>query len=185
MLIPRSLADSYDTNRVIYDSPIGTADHKMLTCVPNCVKVSTLAICWHKVYDLRKSNLHLLARQSNLVDWDAILSNDDDVNTSWNTFYSVLVQLVQLCVPSRTVPITQQDKEWITPITKMLIMDRWSAYQSGNLAKYNRLKEKLKQEINNAKKIWANKLMNTTNGLCCGNLSVTLKRKSIWMQRLC
>ena len=61
--------------------------------------------------------------------------------------------------------MTSEDKEWMTPITKMLILDRWAAYNAGNWLHYNHLKEKVNREIQRSKEIWAERMTKTPNGL--------------------
>ena len=51
------------------------------------------------------------------------------------------------------------------PITKKLILDKWSAFRSSDWATYNHLKHEVKEEVKKAKQVWANKLLSTTNGL--------------------
>ena len=165
ILMSGDLADFYDPRRVIYDYPIASSDHKMLTCVPNNIKAPAAATRRHTVCDFRGSNLQYLHSQASLVDWDSVVRDDEDVNASWTTFHRTLKGLLQECIPMRTVNISLHDKEWMTPLTKMLIEDKWSAYRSRNWAKYNRLKTKVKAEVIKAKQIWADKLMNSTNGL--------------------
>jgi hypothetical protein len=99
-----------------------------------------------------------------LVDWNAILDNDD-IGVLWTKIHDCIMKLFELCIPSRMVPITNADKEWMTPITKMYIIDRWDAFRSKNWPLYNHLKLKVRKEIENAKRIWANRLMATSSGL--------------------
>jgi hypothetical protein len=61
--------------------------------------------------------------------------------------------------------MTDNDKEWMTPLTKFLIEERWSAYRRRQWEKYNHLKIKVRNEIKRAKLIWANKMKKSTNGL--------------------
>lgn len=165
ILMSRDLADSYDTRRVIYDCPLASADHKMITCVPNNVNAQTQAVRFYTVCDFRESNLQHLLFRASLVDWDSVVGENENVNSSWSAFHLSLKQLLHECIPKRTVSITHRDKEWMTPLTKILIEDKWSAFRSRNWSKYNQLKSKVRQEVAKAKQIWADKLMNTTNGL--------------------
>ena len=53
----------------------------------------------------------------------------------------------------------------MTPLTKMLILDKWAAYHSKDWTRYSHLKSKVKSEVLKAKQIWAERLMKTSNGL--------------------
>lgn len=165
VLMTEELASNYDSDRVIYDSPLGSADHKTISCVPNRIKTIPTSLSWHKVNDYRRSNVEHLLQQADLVNWNELLVDADTVNASWSKFHRVISKLVLHCIPSRTVPITTNDKEWITPLTKSLILDKWRAFRSHNWSMYNHLKGKVKSEIQRSKQIWADKFTHTTNGL--------------------
>ena len=165
ILMSKDLANSYNLDRVIYDAPIASSDHLMITCVPDCRRTSACVTRWHKVFDFRQSNIDWLYEQANSIDWDAVLNAGSDVNEKWHMFHSCLMDLLYQCIPTRTVPITETDKDWMTPIAKMLIMDPWNAFRCGNWPKFVHLKSKVKEEISKCKSIWAEKLMNSTNGL--------------------
>ena len=76
-----------------------------------------------------------------------------------------LHSLIDVNIPTRTVIITNNDKAWMTPLTKALINDRWAAFRLGQWNLYEHLKTKVKHEITRAKLIWANKLKSSPNGL--------------------
>ena len=69
------------------------------------------------------------------------------------------------CIPTRNIVITNNDKAWMTPPTKALINDRWTAFRLGQWNLYQHLKLKVKYEIAQAKQIWANKLKSSAYGL--------------------
>ncbi len=165
ILMSKDLANNYNRDRVIYDAPLASSDHLMITCVPDCVSSVASASRWHKVYDFRQSHINRLHQLANLVDWDALLYDGSDINEQWIRFHSCLLDLLKRSIPMKSIPITDKDKEWLSPITKMLIMDRWTAFRCGNWPLYRHLKNKVKEEIFKCKRIWAEKLMNTTNGL--------------------
>ena len=65
----------------------------------------------------------------------------------------------------KKVHMTDRDKQWLTPLFKLLINDRWRAYRMKNWALYNHLKAKVKAEIVKAKRSWANKLQIRSYGI--------------------
>lgn len=185
VLISHGLKHVYLQDNVEYNPPIGSADHLTLFVAPNHDGAPTSderlssssnfhqssgidpmasTIRWHKVYDLRQSNIDFLHHKACSIDWDS-LKRLCDVNEMWKEFYRIMTTLLQQCVPCRLVPITDNDKEWMTPITKLLILDKWSAFRSCNWSLYTHLKMKVKLEVQKAKKIWAQKIMTSTNGL--------------------
>jgi hypothetical protein len=179
MLNSDGLKDVYDEESVKFNPPIGLSDHLTLFITPSSTKRNACNvhangatrgssdgnICWHTVYDLRKSNIDFLYYHAGLIDWGSFLNAADNVNDMWSTFHNIMSSLLQSCIPSRLVAISKHDKEWMTPITKALIQDKWSAFRARNWPKYKHLKEKVKLEVQHAKQIWAEKLMKTTNGL--------------------
>ena len=164
VLVTKSLATFYDSDQVVYDAPIGTSDHLVITCVPDSTSPPKPDVRWHKVFDFRKSFLQRFLYVASLVDWNEVVS-DEDIDAMWSNFHSVLMKLMNEYIPTRLIPITSEDKEWMTPITKMLILDRWEAYNAGNWIRYNHLKEKVKKEILRSKEIWAERMTKTPNGL--------------------
>ena len=103
--------------------------------------------------------------QANLTEWNFLVSSASDVDEMWNNFHNSLKHLFESCVPSRFVPIRASDKDWMTPLTKMLILGKWLAFREHDWLRYNHLKLKVRIEVEKAKQIWADKLMSSTEGL--------------------
>ena len=167
ILVSEGLHHAYCAGKVTYCSPIGNSDHKTLFLPPSiCHSNSSPNVSrLHKVYDFRRSNIDNLLFQASLVDWDAMLKGLEDVDVMWFEFHKTLIALLQQWVPYRLIPITKNDKDWMTPLTKKLILDKWAAYHSKEWSRYNHLKLKVKAEVLKSKKLWAERLMKTTNGL--------------------
>ena len=139
----KDLANDYEPDHVIYDAPIGTAYHKAIFCCPKWNKASPPILRWHKVFDYRQSNLDQLFHHAYSVDWDTLLC-DNDLDVLWTKVHNCILELIKRHIPSRTVPMTNKDKEWMRPITKMLVMDKWDAFRSRNWSMYHHLKIKVK-----------------------------------------
>ena len=165
ILVSHDLREVYDESLVSYDCPVGRSDHLMITCRPSRNDPVKGFLRYSCVLDLRNSNISSLVSAANAVNWSEVVSQDANVNTQWNSFLNCLHQLVQENIPKHTVCMTDNDKEWMTPLTKHLIQERWNAYRMQQWDKYNHLKEKVKKEIKRAKAIWANKMKRSTNGL--------------------
>ena len=164
-LVSRELTDVYVSGSVTYDAPISTSDHVMLTVTPSGFSSDSVSRKSYIVHDLRKSYLDDLAFKTSQVNWGEIFKHGDDVDILWTNFYSVISQLISEVVPSKTVWISSTDKEWMTPLTKLLINERWEAYRRKDWKRYNELKFKVKLEIRRSKIIQANKLKNSAYGL--------------------
>ena len=142
ILVSRGLCKAYVDSNVQYNPPIATADHLTLSIIPvhdfngfqKRSHTSSTATTesssnptetrWHTVHDFRQSNLDFLWYRVNLIDWDSLLNSCSDVDEMWEAFHNSTKQLFQECIPSRLVPITSRDKAWMTPLTKMLIIDK-------------------------------------------------------------
>ena len=165
ILISHDLREVYDESLVTYDCPIGRSDHLMVTCRPLSQDPQNTLLRYSCVLDLRKSNVDALVSAAHNVNWSDVVPQDSDVDTQWNSFYNCVLRLIESHIPKHSVCLTDNDKEWITPLTKFLIQERWNAYRCRQWDKYNHLREKVKKEIRRAKEIWANKMMKSTNGL--------------------
>ena len=128
-LISRDLADVYLSENVIYDAPISTSDHLMLTAIPVGRFLEARRSRLHVVYDFRKSNLDALNSKVCHVNWDEIIKSEEDVDLLWRKFLSVIQQTITEVIPSKRVWMPSSDKEWMTPVSKMLINERWNAYR--------------------------------------------------------
>ena len=83
IVVSKDLSDIYDTNCIVYDSPIATADHLMLTCSPKNLVPTDIhnSIRLHKVYDFRQSNLAYLFHVVSQVNWVSLLDSFDNVDS--------------------------------------------------------------------------------------------------------
>ena len=123
ILMTKDLASNYDRERVTYDAPIASSDHLMITCIPHCDNIPASITRWHKIYDFRRSHILRLQQQVSLIDWNSLLPRDSDVSELCDYFHDYLTNLLNLCIPSRMIPLTERDKDWMSPMTKMLIID--------------------------------------------------------------
>ena len=180
LLMSSELNELYRTDEVMYDCPLGNSDHRVITACPispqDALKESQH--CVRYVYDFRKSNIDFLLSMASNVDWERVVEADD-VDDKWNNFETCLQALLNICIPMKEVHMTDRDKQWLTPLIKMLINDRWQAYRMKNWAVYNHLKSKVKIEIAKAKRSWAKKLQSATYGIWNLAKHVTSKSRKV------
>lgn len=162
VLISKELKSAYQVN---YDCPLGKSDHLMITCFPRHASPSPCQTRLHCVLDLRESHIACLVKAASQVKWAEVVPQDATVDCQWNVFHALLSDLIDTHIPKRFVLMSNRDKEWLTPLTKYLIHERWAAYRSRQWGKYEHLKKKVQQEIIQAKKLWANKLRSSPKGL--------------------
>ena len=118
VIISRELCNVYKEDRIDYDCPIGTGDHKMLTVHPYS---SSESVCMHehrpptthRAFDYRKSNIDFLIQMAQGIDWIKVV-NEQDVNKQWENLEICIKSLMGMCIPCHEVKMTEQDKEWMT-----------------------------------------------------------------------
>lgn len=177
VLVSDSLSEFYNENLVDYDAPIGNSDHKTVTATPKEKMSISNELHAITVYDFRKSHLNALIKQAEKMKWKEILNRNMSVDEMCNTFHYQLHCLLISSIPRKTVRLSQRDKEWMTPLTKSLINARWNAYRNKDWEKYEHLKRKVKDEILKAKRITAEKLLETSTGLWKLTRSISGKMK--------
>jgi hypothetical protein len=126
-----------------------------------------------KVYDLRESNVSAFRKSVANADWSFLL-RCNDVQQCVRHFYDIL-NFSLSSIPVSFVKVTSKTKAWITPVIIDLINKRWSAFRARNFPVYNHYKRKVKYEILKSKRLWSQKMCNTSKGFwsvvrdTCGN----------------
>lgn len=163
-LVSENLSKLYDDDCVSYNPPIGKSDHLTLIIAPKLYerrwKVSRLCV----VYDYRHSNLCNLIQEASMVNWLEIC-DIEDIDSKWRTLHTTICHLLEKSIPKKTVVMSSKDKSWMTPLTKLLINEKWNAFHAKKWEVYSHLKEKVRREIIKAKEKWATELKATPHGL--------------------
>ena len=129
VLVTDGLLRYYESNCISYDAPLANSDHLMISVTPNqCCDAQNFKKV-HTLYDFRESHLATLLRAATSFDWANLFNNINEVDEQVALFNESLNNLVKENIPTRTVVITSSDKPWMTPLTKALINDRWSAFR--------------------------------------------------------
>ena len=133
ILISRDLNKIYDKSHVHYDSPISTADHVMISVGPVHQNIHTYTKTFVPVYDFRPSHLSRLRQRIESMSWNDICEEGGSVSDRCLLLHQRLVDTVDEIIPKKMVTLSKKDKEWITPVTKSLIHERWVAYENDEL----------------------------------------------------
>ena len=165
VLISSCLESIYSPSQVSYEAFINKSDHLTLIVEPANYEEDVQQTRQHVVYDYRQSNLNNLESMAQSIPWSDIVKPADDVDRQWKCLFSCLLDLLHTTIPQKKVYLTSRDKCWMTPITKMLINEKWRAFRAKDWRKFNNLKDKLKNEIVKAKSLWSNKLKQSPNGM--------------------
>ena len=165
ILVSRDLSEVYKKENVVFNAPVGNSDHLTLYAVPVTPLPEAVRSRVVTIYDFRESNLTSLRRSLSKVNWESHMDSTTDVNELCAIFNNILNIHIQASIPQNQVIMTRRDKEWLTPITKSLINERWEAYRMKDWQKYNKLKVKVKTEVHKSKTLFCEKMKQTTHGL--------------------
>ena len=162
-LISENLISCYDSSKVSFNPPVGKSDHLTLLITPDYCLPQYEDRRKIKVFDFRKSNIENLVQDAATISWQ--VNALDEVDDQWANLKRKVTELMHNNIPQKTVIISSRDKIWMTPLTKLIINEKWKAYREQNWRLFNHLKRKTKVEIMKAKTLWAQKIKRSTNGL--------------------
>ena len=114
--------------------------------------------------DYRSSNIEAYARHLMQQPWNEWYESSLNVQEKTNIFYQ-WVNEASATLPVVYVEILSTDKPWLTPLVKHLINCKFEAYRSKNFALFKHFKSKVKMEVLQAKKRWADKMKSNSHGL--------------------
>jgi hypothetical protein len=180
VLVDANIADSYC--EAIIGPNLGKSDHHSVLIKPLKEIPSTLK--YKKLFDFRKSNLERCKRILLNFPWQTFYRSLASIDEKCDLFHDMINEAM-LTIPCELVPITKNDKPWITPLIKSLINKRYSAFRSRNFPLYEHYKGKVRKEIFKAKQKWItsntksskkfwNIINNTRNKKCVNHLSSLL-----------
>lgn len=140
----------------IIGPPIASSDHQTILLKPQPRYACHEEKNYSTFTDLRNSNITKFINKLKQTNWLHIYATED-IDEKVEIFNKSFKDALNL-LPIKTIPQSEKDKAWITPLTKHLIHERWKAFRSNNLPLYQHYKDKVKKEINTAKLLWANKM---------------------------
>ena len=142
--------------------PLGTSDHRtiFLKTKSHSTVVSERII---KFRDYRSSNLAQFIERLSYADFSSV-THESSVDIKCSAFYQILEDAAS-CIPVDFIILSDRDKPWITPLLKLLINKRWNAYRCKDWPRYDHYKRKVKNELIKAKRIWANRQLDSSRGM--------------------
>ena len=162
--ISEDIADLYPNDASV-GPPLGSSDHNcvfLTSSSPSCKSLNAERV--YTVFDYRLTHLSNFTRHLETSSFDSVYEASD-VNEKCLAFYRVFFDALSL-IPQRKIVFRSTDKPWLTPVVKLLIEDRWTAYRCKDWPRYHFSKEKVKAEIMKAKRKWSERLIK--------------KRKNVW-----
>jgi hypothetical protein len=141
--------------------PIGSSYHLTIILEP---KLSSSQVKERVTFlDLRQSNIDKFCAELAKCDFTSVY-NEANVDQKCVAFYDIMYMCLSV-IPSSTVYMSSSDKPWITPLIKLLINKRWTAFRSNNRPLYYHYKTLVISAISSAKINWAKKQCSTTTGM--------------------
>ena len=165
ILISADLNIVYSPSSLSFGPPVGKSDHLTLIAEPVKPLAEREVIRSHTVFDFRKSNMARLVVRAEEIDWLSSIEDVDNIDTKWLKLHSLIRRLLDETIPQNQVNMSKRDKKWMTPITKLIINQKWDAFRSKDWSRYSFLKIKVKVEIRKAKQKWTQKLKERPYGL--------------------
>ena len=138
-------------------APISSSDHNSIVCTSMYPNLNPDLPTTHKVYDLRQSHIANFVNAVNSIDWTLLYKSDLSVNLKCSIFHDTLSDCFSATIPVQDIPMSGNEPPWFTPRLKLVINQRWEAFRSGDMNRYNYLKLKVKSMIITAKSNWASK----------------------------
>ena len=143
-------------------APLCNSDHNTIYVYAHKNRANTKQR-FHELRDLRKSNMIKFQEVIEKIDWRPFYQSHN-VDSKCKFLEEAISSAVSV-IPKYSVKITSKDKQWITPLCKLLIERRWLAFRKKNFILYHHYKLKVKTEISKAKQIWYNKCKRSKTGL--------------------
>ena len=165
ILISDNLKDVYPIANVSYEAPIGNSDHLTLVLTPTNTQLRLNDFRRHTVFDYRSKHLAKLLDNAMSLNWTNLLDGHLQVDAQWRLLHERITSLMNQSLPTKVVYLTSKDKPWMTPITELIINQKWLDFRSKDWDSFSLLKTKARAEIAKAKLIWTEKLKATTYGL--------------------
>jgi len=102
------------------------------------------------VYDKRQHNIDYLRHTMATSDW-SVVNNSSNVTEMYSQFLNIVSNLVDQCIPKKTVHLVPRDPEYFTPLIKQLLIKRNRFMHRGNLGRANEISLKLNLLIKEAR----------------------------------
>ena len=141
---------------------IGNSDHQ--TVHVKSISTSAEQTQWRTVYDLRESHTNAFRKVLSSYPWHKFYRSNLSIDEKCNLFHQI-IETAMLQIPSNAVEMKKTDKPWITPVLKNMINKRFEAYRRRDFPLYRHYKQKVKKEIETAKKRWASARGKNLKGL--------------------
>lgn len=152
-------------HEAIVGPSVGTSDHLSVILRPRVSNQrGNHTISVHKVIDFRKSNLESLCIGLQRRPWHTWYRSDADIQEKTDVFYDWLDEEIGK-LPTFYVELQSNDKPWISPLVKHLLMCKYQAFHEKNFPLYRHLKRKVQNMILAAKRNWLEKMKSHQSGI--------------------
>ncbi|XP_071479390.1 uncharacterized protein [Diadema antillarum] len=132
-------------------SPLGASDHSVVTWSPKHQPRPTPNVTRTKnSRPMRDSDIREFGARLADHDWSELFSRSD-ANEKCEIFYTELVPMIDTYFPTLVVKLHINDRQWMTPAIKSMVMRRQKAFVRKEDKKWRALRNKIQREIAAAK----------------------------------
>lgn len=160
VLMDTEMAESFQ--KAVVGPSLGKSDHYSVFVNP--IQTSSNDVEYRILRDYRESNLNICKQYLSTFPWQHLYRSSMSIDEKCNSFHDVLNSAFNL-IPHEKVPMSKNDKPWITPLLKCLINKRYAAFRAQNFPLYEHFKKKVKDEIVKAKQNWMKKADKSSKNL--------------------
>ena len=150
-----------DYKPAVAGPPLGSSYHYTIILEPTQVK--RIIFEYVTLLDMRESHVDKFCHQLSQIDFTDLFA-ENNIDRKCDFFYKSVHQCLS-AFPEHTIVMTNLDKPWMTPVIKLLINKRWSAFRNNHTDKYNFYKHKIREAIVTAKLNWSKRQCSKGHGM--------------------
>jgi hypothetical protein len=131
------------------------SDHDASIIFIECPNFQTRSF-QREIWLFKRTDNEKFASKLDTVDWNALLSNSEDVDEMFNTFIETFLIVTKECIPTKMVTVRNSDRPWFNSELRREIRKRDRICKTAK--KYNKQSDidkykKQRNRVNNLKKI--------------------------------
>lgn len=132
--------------------PIGKSDHNIVLLHPKSA-INIPPVGWRFVCkrNIDTATVDAIGAKLAVADWRQMYYMND-VQQQTDYFYSLVLEVVDLIAPVCEYRFKNNDKQWVSPYFKKVVLERDQAYLCGNSVLYKKLRNKVNHLRANLKK---------------------------------
>lgn len=151
--------------QVNYHSPLGACHHSVIQCYLSIHQPKPASVC-RTIWQYNKADW----AQANEMLSDFQLVEGEDANCAWDRFHSFYMNVIDQCVPKKTVKCKAKDPPWLNGELRKLcrkkhmLFRKWKKSMKDEIyIKYKSIRNKLCNRIKHAKRVFFDSLLDNAS----------------------